>query len=63
LRRYGHAEKIQNQRMPKQIAAATMTGIRKRESPDDVEEDLQATARDRLKIRKCLLEAKVHNGL
>jgi hypothetical protein len=45
IRRYGHVERMQNQRMPKQIAAATTEGTRKRGRPckiwkDEVEEDL-----------------------
>jgi len=67
---------MQNQRMPKQIAAATIEGTRKRGRPrkrwkDEVEEDLnimgikngRAAARDRRKWRKIVLQAKVHNGL
>jgi hypothetical protein len=45
IRQYGHVERMKNQRMPKQIAAATTEGIRKRGRPckrwkDEVEEDL-----------------------
>jgi hypothetical protein len=71
LRKYGHIEKMQNQRMPKQIATATMEGTRKRGKPrkiwrDEVEKkyngkkNRQATARDRREWRKIVLEAKVH---
>jgi hypothetical protein len=42
---YGHVERMQNQRMPKQIAAATIEAIMERGRPrkrwkDEVEEDL-----------------------
>jgi hypothetical protein len=76
IRWYGHVERMQNQRMPKQIAAATIEGTRKRGIPckrwkDEVEEDLnimeiknrRAAARDRRKWRTILLQAKVHSGL
>jgi hypothetical protein len=48
IRWYGHVERMQNQRMPKQIAAATIEGKRKRGKPgkrwkDEVEEDLNIT--------------------
>jgi hypothetical protein len=59
---------MQNQRMPKQIAAATIEGTRKRGRPhkrwkDEVEEDLnimgikngRAAARDRRKWKKIEL--------
>jgi hypothetical protein len=58
IRWYGHVERMKNQ-MPKQIAAATIEGIRKTGRPrkrwkDEVEEDLngnktngRAAARDR----------------
>jgi hypothetical protein len=67
---------MQNQRMPKQIAVATIEGTRKRERPhkrwkDEVEEDLNimgikngcAAARDCRKWRKVVFQAKVNNGL
>jgi hypothetical protein len=76
IRWYGHIERMQNQRMPKQIAAATIEGTRKIGRPrkiwkDEVEEDLnimgvkngRAVARDRRKWRKIVLQAKMHNGL
>jgi hypothetical protein len=43
IRWYGHVERMKNQRMPKQIAAATIDGTRKRGRPRKiwkVEEDL-----------------------
>jgi hypothetical protein len=45
IRWYGHVERMQNQRMPKQIATATIEGTRKTGRPrkrrkDQVEEDL-----------------------
>jgi hypothetical protein len=45
IRWYGHVERIQNLRMPKQIAATTIEGTRKIGRPrkrwkDEVEEDL-----------------------
>jgi hypothetical protein len=62
--------------VPKQIAAGTMEGTKKRERShtiwrDESEEDLnimgiknrQAMARDRREWRKFLLEARVHNIL
>jgi hypothetical protein len=65
---YGHVERMQKQRMPKQIAATTIEGIRKRGRPrkrwkDEVEEELnvmgmkngRAAARDRRKWRKTVL--------
>jgi hypothetical protein len=68
--------KIENQRMPKQIASATIEGTRKRGRPrkrwkNEVEEDLnimgikngRGAARDRRKWRKIVLEARVHSGL
>jgi hypothetical protein len=76
IRQYGHVERMQNQRLPKQIATAIIEGTRKRGRPrkrwkDEVEEDLnimgikngRAAARDRRKWRKTVLEAKVHKGL
>jgi hypothetical protein len=76
IRLYGHAKRMQNQRMPKHIAAATVEGTRKRVRSrkrwkDEAEEDLnimrvknvRAAARDRRKWRKIVLQAKVHNGL
>jgi hypothetical protein len=67
---------LQNQRMTKQISAATIEGTRKRGRPrkrwkDEVEEDLnimgikngRAAARDRRKWRKTVLQAKDHKGL
>jgi hypothetical protein len=76
IRWYGYVERMQNERMPKQIAVATIEGTRKRGRPrkrwkDEVEEDLnimgitngRAAARDRRKWRKIVLQAKVHNGL
>jgi hypothetical protein len=75
IRWYGH-ERMQNKGIPKQIAAATIEGTRKRGRPskrrkDEVEEDLNimgikdghAAARDRRKWWKTVLQAKVHNGL
>jgi hypothetical protein len=62
--------------MPKQTAAATIEGTRKRGRPcrrwkDEVEEDVnitgikhgRAAARNRRKRRKTVLQAEVHNGL
>jgi hypothetical protein len=74
IRWYGHVERIQNKRMSKQIAAATIEGTKKRGRPhkrwkDEVEEDLNimgiknGRAAARRKWRKILLQAKVHNGL
>jgi hypothetical protein len=76
IRWYGHVERMENQRMPKQIAAAAREGTKKRGSPrkrwkDEVEEDLnimgiknaRAAARDRRKWRKIALQDTVHNGL
>jgi hypothetical protein len=74
IRWYGHVERMQNQRMVKQIAAATIEGTRKdKDHAKDgrVEEDLNimriingpAAARDRRKWKKTVLQAKVHNGL
>jgi hypothetical protein len=76
IRWYRHVERMQNQRMPKQIAAATIEGTRKRGRSrkrwkDEVQEDLniigikegRAAARDRRKWRKIVLQAEVHNGL
>jgi hypothetical protein len=45
IRWYGHVERMQNQRMPKQIAVTTIEGTRKIGRPrkrwkDEVEEDL-----------------------
>jgi hypothetical protein len=75
MRWYGHVERMQNQGIPKQIAAATIEGTRKRGRPrerlkEEVEEGLnvmgikngRAAARDRRKWRKIVLLAKVHNG-
>jgi hypothetical protein len=77
LRCYGQVERMQNQRMPKQVATATVEGTRKRGRPssrwrDEVEEDLnimgmktgrQAVARNCREWRKIALEAKAHKGL
>jgi hypothetical protein len=76
IRWHGHVERMENQRMPKQIAAAAREGTRKTGRPrkrwkDEVEEDLnimgikngRAAARDRRKWRKIALQAEVHNGL
>jgi hypothetical protein len=76
IRWYGHVERMQNQRMPKQIAAATIEGTKERERSRkrwkyEVEEDLKITGikngraadRDRPKWRKTVLQAKDHNGL
>jgi hypothetical protein len=76
IRWYGHVERMQNKRLPKQIAVATIEGTKKRGRPhkrwkDEVEEYLnimgikngRAAARDRRKWRKMVLQAKVHNGL
>jgi hypothetical protein len=76
IRWYRHVERMQNKGIPKQIAAATTEGTRKRGRPrkrrkDEVEEDLnimgikneRAAARDRRKWWKIVLQAKVHNGL
>jgi hypothetical protein len=73
---YGRVERVQSQRMPKQIATATMEGTRTRRTPhkrwkDKIEKNLnimrirhrQAMTRDRQEWRKIVLEAKVHNGL
>jgi hypothetical protein len=67
---------MQNQGIPKQIAADTIEGTRKRGIPrkrrkDEVEEDLnimgikngREAARDRRKWRKTVLQARVHSGL
>jgi hypothetical protein len=69
LRWYGHVERMQNQRMPKQIATSTMNVTMKRGKPskrwrDEVEKDLnvmgiknrQATVRDHREWRKIVLE-------
>jgi hypothetical protein len=76
IRWYGHVKRMKNQRMPKQIAAATTERTRKRGRPrkrwkDEVEEDFNimgikngcVAARDHRKWRKIVLKAKVHNGL
>jgi hypothetical protein len=76
IRWYGHVEIMQNQRMPKQIAVATIEGTRKRGRPhkrwkDEIEEDLnlmgikneRAAAREHRKWRKIVLQAKIHNRL
>jgi hypothetical protein len=76
LRWYAHIERMQNQRMPKQVATAKVEGARKRIRPrsrwsDEAEGDLnimriknrQKMARDPLEWRMSVLEAKVHNGL
>jgi hypothetical protein len=73
IRWYGHVKRMQNQSMPKQIAAATIEGIRKRGSPCKrwKDEDLnimgkkngRAAARDHRKWRKIVFQAKVRNGL
>ena len=73
------AERMQNQRMPKQTASGAVEGVRIRGRPcrrwkGELEEDLsvveikkiksrQAMARDRREWGKTVLEAKVHNGL
>jgi hypothetical protein len=67
---------MQNQRMAKQIAAATIGGTRKRGRPrkrwkDEVEDDLnimgikngREAAKDRRKWGKIVLQARVHSGL
>jgi hypothetical protein len=67
--------KIENQIIPKQIAATTIEGTRKRGRPckrlkNEVEEDLnimgikngRGAARGRRKWRK-IVQARVHNGL
>ena len=71
-------ETMQNRRLPKQIAAAAVEGIRKRGRPckrwrGELEEDLnvveikkkhrQTMARDRLEWEMTVLVANVHNGL
>jgi hypothetical protein len=71
IRWYGHVERMKNQRMSKQIAAATTEGTRKRGRPrkrwkDEVEEDLnimgikngRAAARGRRKWRKIRIYCK-----
>jgi hypothetical protein len=76
IRGYGHVERMQNQRMPKQIAAATIRGTRKIGRPrkrwkDEVEDDLnimgikngREAAKDRRKWKKIVLQARVHNRL
>jgi len=74
LRRRDRVERMQNQRMPKQIASGTVEGTRKRKRPrkrwrDEVEEGLnvmikkgQAMVRDRSEWRKSVLEATVPKG-
>jgi hypothetical protein len=74
LRWYGHVEKMQDLRLPQQIAIATIKEKRKRGKPrkrwrDEFEEDLnivgtktsQEIVRDRREWREILLEATVHN--
>ena len=69
-------ERMQNERMPEEIATATMEGTRRRGRSrkrwrDEVEEDLntmgiknrQAVARDRREWSKIVLEGEVHNEL
>lgn len=72
-------ERMQNQRMTKQITSGAVEGVRKRGRPcrrwkGELEEDLsvveikkrkdrKAMARDRREWGKTVLEAKVHNGL
>jgi hypothetical protein len=53
IRWYGHVERMQNQRMPKQTAAVTTEGTRKRGRPgkrwkDEVEEDLNIMGEKKL---------------
>jgi hypothetical protein len=73
LRCSEHNERMNNERMPKQVVNARMEGIRKREKQwkrwtDEVEEDLKimgvrnvhTVARDRKEWRRNLL---VHNAL
>jgi hypothetical protein len=73
---YGHIERMNNERMPKQIVTARMEGTRKRGRPwntwtDEVQEDWKlmgirnflTVARDRKEWRRSVLEAKVNNGL
>jgi hypothetical protein len=75
LRWNGHVERTNNERMPKQVAAAKMKGIGKRGRPqktrtDEVEDDLETmgmrnwrtVARVRKEYRTFVLEADVHDG-
>jgi hypothetical protein len=71
IRWYGHVERMQNQRMPKQTAVATIEGTRKRGRPrkrwkDEVEEDLKYNGNKKRACSsrwkwKTVLQAKVHN--
>jgi hypothetical protein len=76
LRWFGHVERMQNQRVPKQIATDTVEGRKKIGRPrkrrrDESEEGLNvmgirnrhAMAKDRQEWRKTVLAAKVQNGL
>jgi hypothetical protein len=76
LRRHGHTDMMNNERMPKQIVTARMERKRTISKPrkrwtDEVEEnlkkmgirDLLTVVRDRCEWRRSLLQAKVHNGL
>jgi hypothetical protein len=56
IRWYGHVERMQNQKIPKQIVAATIEGKRKRGRPrkrwkDEVEEGLNIMG---IKKRACI---------
>jgi hypothetical protein len=76
LKCYGDAERMQNQRMPNQIATVTIEGKRKIGRPRkrcgvEVEEDLnimgiknkRVMVRDLRESRRISLEVDVHNGL
>ena len=64
LRWCGHVKRIQNQRMPKQIAAVTAEGVRNRRRPrtrwrDEVERDLTYNGNKKQEMASI----KVHNRL
>jgi hypothetical protein len=72
LRWYGHVERMQNQRIPKQIVTPAVKGTRKRgrlrrrrrgEVEYNGNKNKQAVTRNRREWRTIVLEAKVHNGL
>jgi hypothetical protein len=72
----GHVERMEEQRMPKNILKDKMHGTKRKGRPrkrwmDDVEQDLKTMgvtgwikrARDRQEWRRVITEAKVHPGL
>jgi hypothetical protein len=61
IRWYGHVERMQNQRTPKQIAAATIEGTRKIGRPrkrwkNEVEEDLNIMGIQKVRWRSSEME-------